>query len=206
MASEREPVPVSLGHAQQPAERADAARNRARVLQAAARLFARRGVAEVTMDDIAAEARVGKGTIYRRFGDKGGLATALLDERERELQRRLLSGPPALGPGAPPADRLVAFVSAYLRLVLDNIDILEMAETNSSGARFRSGAYALWVTHCRVLLEEAGAADADLRAQMILAALSAEQVRDWIGEQERDPDDLARGLAALAVALAGSGS
>src|SRR4051812_6991170 len=79
-------------------ERADAARNRIRVLAAAETLFAERGVDAVTMDDVAAAAGVGKGTLYRRFGDKGGLAMALLDEREAELQQRILSGPPPLGP------------------------------------------------------------------------------------------------------------
>ena len=61
-------------------ERADAARNRARVLGAAARLFAEHGVGAVTMDDIAAAAGVGKGTLYRRFTDKGELAAAVLDD------------------------------------------------------------------------------------------------------------------------------
>jgi AcrR family transcriptional regulator len=90
-------------------ERADAARNRVRVLTAAERLFSLHGVGAVTMDDVAAAAGVGKGTLYRRFGDKGGLAVALLDDRERALQQQILTGEPALGPGAPacgPAGRV----------------------------------------------------------------------------------------------------
>jgi len=59
-----------------PRERADAARNRAAVLQAAAGLFAEHGVTAVSMDQVAAAAGVGKGTIFRRFGDKAGLAVA----------------------------------------------------------------------------------------------------------------------------------
>jgi len=47
-----------------------------------------------------AAAGVGKGTLIPRFGDRAGLAVALLDERERELQERILSGRPPLGPGA----------------------------------------------------------------------------------------------------------
>src|SRR6516162_974624 len=83
-------------------ERRDKTRNRAKVLAAAADLFATHGVESTTIDDIATRAGVGVGTIYRGFGDKGGLVAAILDERERELQDRLLSGPPPLGPGAPP--------------------------------------------------------------------------------------------------------
>ena len=54
------------------------------------------------MDQVAAAAGVGKGTLFRRFGDKSGLAAALLDARERVLQEAVLFGPPPLGPGAPP--------------------------------------------------------------------------------------------------------
>ena len=38
------------------------------------------------MDAVAEAAGVGKGTLYRRFGDRNGLAYAILDEREREFQ------------------------------------------------------------------------------------------------------------------------
>src|SRR5688572_8574547 len=89
------------------AERADAARNRRRVLETAAGMFAERGVEAVAMDDIARAAGVGKGTLFRRFGDRRGLLRALLDEAERRLQDDVLGGPPPLGPGAPPAERLL---------------------------------------------------------------------------------------------------
>ena len=137
-------------------ERADAARNRTRVLAAAAALFAERGVGSVTMDDVAARAEVGKGTLYRRFGDRSGLAAALLDERESALQARILTGPPPLGPGAPPADRLAAFVQAYLEFVEEVLDLVVLSETSTPGARHRTGAHAFWVTHCRLQLEAAG--------------------------------------------------
>ncbi|MDQ2884136.1 MAG: TetR/AcrR family transcriptional regulator, partial [Actinomycetota bacterium] len=78
-------------------ERADAARNRARVLDAAERLSAQRGATRVTMEDIAKAAGVGKGTLYRRYPDRAAVAVALLDEHERRLQQQLLSGPPPLG-------------------------------------------------------------------------------------------------------------
>src|SRR5262245_47222458 len=83
-------VDLELMRTPPPRERADAARNRARVLAAAAELFGRLGVDSVSMDAVAAEAGVGKGTLFRRFGDKAGLAAALLDERERELQDAII--------------------------------------------------------------------------------------------------------------------
>lgn len=182
-------------------ERADAARNRLRVLAAAERLFAARGVAGVTMDDVAAEAGVGKGTLYRRFGDKGGLAVALLDQRERELQAALLSGEPPLGPGAPPAERMVAFVTAYLDLVASQLDLVVMSETSAPGARLRTGAHAFWGTHLRYLLNEAGASQVDLRADVVLAALAGEQVKHWLHDDRRDRGEVAAALAATALAL-----
>ena len=86
------------------------------MLEAAAALFREHGVDGVSMDAIAAAAGVGKGTLFRRFGDKAGLAVALLDEQERALQEAVLFGPAPLGPNgsAAPAERLRSFVDAYL--------------------------------------------------------------------------------------------
>jgi AcrR family transcriptional regulator len=156
-------------------ERADAARNRAAILAACGRLFAAHGVDAVSMDAIAAEAGVGKGTLFRRFGDKAGLAVALLDERERELQERILRGPAPLGPGAPAAHRVTAFVAAYLDYVHGHLDLVRMSEHASPGARYRIGAYRFWHRHLAILIGEAAPAlDADATAHLVLAGLGAE--------------------------------
>jgi AcrR family transcriptional regulator len=164
-----------------PQERADAARNRAAVLAAAAELFAAHGVAGVSMDAIAAAASVGKGTLFRRFGDKAGLAVALLDERERALQDKVLFGPPPLGPGGAadppgPARRLRAFVTAYLDYALAHLDLVRMSETASPGARYRIGAYRFWHRHVALLLDATGHVDADALAHAVLAPLAAEHL------------------------------
>jgi AcrR family transcriptional regulator len=190
-----------LGPAQPP-ERADAARNRRKVLAAAEELFAARGVEAVSMDDVAAAAGVGKGTLYRRFGDKSGLASALLDEREAQLQQDLLGGPPPLGPGGDPVDRLAAFVDAYLGFVIAHLDLVGMSQTASPGARLRIGSHRLWVRHCHMLLAEATAPDPDVRADVLLAALTAEQVRHWTRTEQRAPTELRNSLTRLAQALA----
>ncbi|GIH94451.1 TetR/AcrR family transcriptional regulator [Planobispora siamensis] len=166
-----------------PRERADAARNRLKVLAAAAKLFREKGVDGVSMDAVAAEAGVGKGTLFRRFGDKSGLAVALLDERERELQAGILSGPPPLGPGAPAAERLAAFTDAYLDYVLGHLDLVRMSETASPGARYRIGAYRFWRRHVAILLAELRpGCDADPLAHAVLASLAAEQVTALVAE------------------------
>ena len=96
-------------------ERADAARNREALLAAALRLVETRGVDCVTMDTVAAEAGVGKGTVFRRFESREGLMAALLNHSETQWQASVISGPPPLGPGAPPMERLLAFGHSRLR-------------------------------------------------------------------------------------------
>lgn len=71
-------------------ERADAARNRRRVVEAARMLFEERGVTAVNMEDVARAAGVGKGTLYRRFPNKGLLCQELLDEPTRRFQEEVL--------------------------------------------------------------------------------------------------------------------
>ena len=106
------------------------------------------------MDDIARAAGVGKGTLFRRFGDRQGLLRALLDEAERRLQEDVLRGPPPLGPGAPPAERLLAFLHGMVELVEERGAILRAYETSSPGARLRTAAYQGWHLHVSVLLAE----------------------------------------------------
>ncbi|MET7617826.1 helix-turn-helix domain-containing protein [Streptomyces sp. NPDC005408] len=173
-------IPLELLRTPPRKERVDAARNRVAVLDAAARLFAERGVEAVSMDQIAAAAGVGKGTLFRRFTDKSGLAVALLDERERDLQERILSGPPPLGPGAPASERLAAFIDAYLDYVLEHLDLVRMSETASPGARYRIGAYRFWHQHLTILLRDA--ADPESTAHALLAALGAEHLAATVSE------------------------
>ncbi|MFC0597440.1 TetR/AcrR family transcriptional regulator [Streptomyces palmae] len=181
-----------------PVEQARSARNRAAVLEAAARLFAEHGVDGVSLDQVAAAAGVGKGTVFRRFGDKAGLAVALLDSRERVLQEGILHGPPPLGPGAPAAQRLTAFLDAYLDYLLEHLALVRMSETASPGARYRIGAYRFWHRHLAILL--ATTPDPDGTAHTLLAALAAEHVTALLPEvgEQRIRDNLRRvALAAL---------
>src|SRR5947209_19779977 len=106
------------------APRVDAMRNRAAILQAAQRLLREHGADAITMDGLACEAGVGKGTLFRRFGDRASLFRALLDESERRLQEGFIRGPAPLGPGAPPAARLIAFGDALLDLTVERGDLL----------------------------------------------------------------------------------
>jgi AcrR family transcriptional regulator len=68
--------------------RADAARNRRRILDAAREVFAEHGLG-VGVDAIAQKAGVGIGTLYRRFPTKEELLQAIVDDRLEELRTRL---------------------------------------------------------------------------------------------------------------------
>jgi AcrR family transcriptional regulator len=151
-------------------ERADAARNRARIMEAAAALVAERGIEHVSMQDIAAAAEVGTGTIYRRFGDRAGLAIQLLDEHTRQFQQALISGPPPLGPGAPAVDRLHAFGGAYLQLLEEHGGLILAAEPSG---REGGGPYRFYLAHLTLLLREAAPhLDAEYAAHTLLAGLA----------------------------------
>ena len=122
------------------------------------------------MDDVARAACVGTGTLYRRFGDRAGLALALLDEQTRALQNALIAGPPPLGPGAPAADRLQAFGAAYLEHLEQQADVIAVGTpAGSEGA----GPFGFYLTHLAILVREAAPhLDADYTAHVLLSALS----------------------------------
>ncbi len=155
-------------------ERADAARNRRKVLDAAECLFAERGVSEVSMDEVAAAAGVGKGTLYRRFGDRSGLAMAVLDAHDRLLQHEILRGDPPLGPGAPPCERLLAFTDA----MIDHVDRLGELLQAVGSSRYRTSVYAAYHLHVAMLLRQARPeCDAPVLADLVLAPLAPDLYR-----------------------------
>src|SRR5262245_26637532 len=82
-----------------------------KILCAAARLFASHRFHEARMEDIAALAEVGKGTLYRYFKDKEELYLALLDRAAESLQSRLCR---CLDQTLPPRRQLVAVVAGLL--------------------------------------------------------------------------------------------
>lgn len=182
------------------AERSDAARNRQRILSAADRLFTRYGVAGTTMDAIAAEAGVGKGTLFRRFGGRAALALGVLESSEREFQEAFIRGPAPLGPGAPPDERLIAFGRALLSRVAAHSDLFLAAETaGAPGARLDSGVWRAYRTHVRMLILQASPElDADYAAEALLAPLVAEVVVHQLRTPGMTLARLANGWEAVA--------
>lgn len=174
----------TLDHAGRPsvagAERRDAARNRRRVLEAASGLFAERGVCETTMEEIAAQAGVGKGTLYRRYPNKGLLCQALLDEPTRDFQARTMRATSARD--LSPLERLELFFEHLVAFMEENLDLLYGAHTSLSSAdRLSHPAYDWRRWTVLGLLREAarrgevsGELDLDYLATALLAPLDVE--------------------------------
>lgn len=181
-----------------PPERRDAVRNRAVVLDAAERIVREQGVNALRMADLARVAGVGAGTVYRGFGSKGALLRALLDDRERALQREILTGAAPLGPGAPAAQRLRAFMDALHQLTMRERQVLVASEEGSPVARHRTGVHGAWRLHVATLLAELHPdADAVVLAEVLLAPLSGALHVHLLDDEGRSPTVLAGELARL---------
>src|SRR5215831_995520 len=148
-----------------PAERADAARNRRRLLATAREMIAEEGAGALTMDGLAERAGLGKGTVFRRFRTRAGIFQALLDDDERDFQERVLSG-------APPLDRLIAYGRARIDFLIGHREIARA--TLDGRQRVPAGSSSpMSRAHIRFLLGEIrlGAADLDILATQLTAAL-----------------------------------
>lgn len=193
--------PVGGGH-----ERSDAARNRLAVLDAARALFLERGVTCVTMEEISREAGVGKGTLYRRFPNKGRLCEALLDEPTREFQRETMELVGEAGVGS--IEKLDRFLDGLVLFTEENLDLLYGGEEPLWGsnrlARFRSPAYDWRRWTVLGLLRGAareGTVDADLDLEYLATALLAPLEVDLYYHQRRvaglPTDRISAGLRSL---------
>jgi AcrR family transcriptional regulator len=154
------------------AERADAARNRRHLLAVARQMLAEQGADALTMDGLAARAGLGKGTVFRRFGTRAGIFAALLDDDERAFQQQVLAGPPPLGPGAAPLDRLIAYGRARTGFLISHCDIARAALDGHQPIPAGSQT-PLSQVHIRILLGQMdlGGADLDMLAIRLTAAL-----------------------------------
>ena len=186
---------------QRPPERRDAARNRVALLEAAQRLIEHCGIDKVTMDAVAEAAGVGKGTVFRRFDSREGLMAAVLDHSETEWQAAVISGPPPLGPGAPPWERLLAFGRSRLETSLEHADLIR----NAGRAGTRSfAAYSFAAMHLRYLLTQLGVAgDLQLLAVALMAPLEAPILDQQVRIEGLDVGRVYDGWADLAGRIVG---
>ncbi|TMR32312.1 TetR/AcrR family transcriptional regulator [Nonomuraea zeae] len=185
---------------QPPPERADAARNRQKIVEVAARMVAEHGAEDLSLDEVARVAGVGVGTVYRRFGDRAGLIYALIDERERRFQQAFFAGPPPLGPGAPAAERISAFLDALVDRIVAQQSLFVLL---AKGAKLSGGPYRVHHVHLATLLAQARghSRDAAFLADALLAPVDACLIAHQREERGMTVEEIKSGLTALAAAV-----
>ncbi|GAB1333058.1 TetR/AcrR family transcriptional regulator [Streptomyces sennicomposti] len=187
--------------------RKDAVRNREAVLAAADALFARRESPEdVTMADVATAAGVGKGTLFRAFGDRAGLLRALYEARLEPIRQAVETGPPPLGPTTPPRDRVPALLDALLCFKLDNRRLALALEEGGSSSPYRAEHYERWHSLLRSALEQIpGLDDSDFTACALLSATRADLVEHLAGEERVPRERMREQLANFVNRVLASG-
>ena len=187
-------------------ERADAARNRRHLLTTAREMLVEQGADKLTMDALAERAGLGKGTVFRRFGTRAGIFQALLDDDEQDFQRQVLFGPPPLGPGAPPLDRLIAYGRARTGFLIEHREIAR-ATLDGKESRPVGSQTPMSRIHIRYLLRELrlGAADLDVLSLQLTAALDAPLLLYLSGSEEppETSERLGRGWEDLVQRVCG---
>src|SRR5437016_11788706 len=109
-----EPMAPTATRTKKPSREEKKARTRTRLLDAAATVFARRGFAAASLDEVAEEASLTKGAVYSNFESKDDLIVALLDER---LDRRLLGVATAVDPAGNVEQQATQAAAAYLKVI-----------------------------------------------------------------------------------------
>ncbi|MEV4611090.1 TetR/AcrR family transcriptional regulator [Kitasatospora sp. NPDC049258] len=177
-------------------ERADALRNREAVLAAADALFAASSSPHgVSMDEIAAAAGVGKGTLFRRFGDRNGLIGAVIAARLEPVRQAVLEAQRAVG--ASPRQRVLDLLDASLRFKIEHRHLMSAAEEAGLSSPYLAEHYGWWHGTLRAALDQVpGVHHADFTAHALLAAVRADLVAYLIDDRKMTPGALREALAA----------
>ncbi|MWA02025.1 TetR family transcriptional regulator [Actinomadura sp. LD22] len=150
--------------------RADAQRNRARILMSAKKAFAERGP-DAPLDEIARNAGVGNATLYRHFPTRRDLLIAVYADEVTELTangRDLLHHDP-------PADALFAWLRAFIAHAADKGDLARAIPEDGRSPLFDEWHAAMHATVAPLLAraQEAGAVRSDLDGPDLLALAGA---------------------------------
>lgn len=187
-------------------ERSDAARNRRSILAAARSLFGDKGVTRVTMEEVARTAGVGKGTLYRRFPNKGLLCEALLDEPTRRLQAEVLVSLSDPNRGA--LEKLRNFLGRLVLFTEENLDLLYGGHDTLQGtervARYGHPSYGWMRWTVLGLLREAARngelseeKDIEYLADAMLAPLNVDLYYHQRRVMSLSPERISAGLSSM---------
>ena len=181
-----------------------------KILTAAARLFAGQRFHEARMEDIAAAAEVGKGTLYRYFKDKEELYTALLSRAADQQGERLHA---AVGQARGGRAKLEAAVAVFIHFFDENphlLDLIQHAEMLHKRAddfpwqRARDESMQLVRTIFKEADETGEFRVSDPELGMLLLMGGVRAVLRF-GDKPRAPDLAARVVEMLLAGAAGEG-
>ena len=181
--------------------RADARRNRERLLSVARTAFAAEGLS-VPLDEIARRAGVGPGTLYRHFPTKEALFEAIVHDRLRQIQEEAR----ARGASADPEDALFAFIDRVVAdagpkqdlidaLASAGVDISPSVAAVAAGIRDEIG-------HLLARAQQSGAVRPDITIDDLMALLSG--LLFAVRPRSRHKADAGRLLAVLRAGLSGT--
>ncbi|MER8047175.1 TetR/AcrR family transcriptional regulator [Streptomyces sp. NPDC094032] len=153
------------------------------------------------MDDIAAAVGVGKGTLFRRFGDRAGLIAAVIASRDEPLKQAVRDAT-----GSSPRQRVLDLLDAALRFKIENRHLMSAAEDAGLSSPYEAGHYGWWHETLRAALDDVpGVHVADFTAHALLAAIRADLVAYLIDDQGMTAEELRSSLAAHVEAVLGDG-
>lgn len=180
------------------ASAADAARTAQRVLDSAIDLFAARGFADVSLDDIAGFAEVTRGAIYHHFRNKASLFAAVAARLQSEIASAVVTAAESAGPE--PGDQLRAGSHAFLDaitsgaavrvLLIDAPAVIGWQEWRRLDAESSE-------THLRAALKVAGVPSELLDATTAQLSGAMNEAALWIAQHENPDLARARSHAAL---------
>ena len=165
-----------------PTLRADAQRNRVRILDAAESVFAERG-ASASTEEVASRAGVAIGTVFRHFPTKRDLLTAIMTD----LRRRLTAQARSLAVESDPATALFEFATS----------LVEQATTKRTVVEVLTGEVGSLQQAVEVLLlraQRAGAVRPDARIMDVMALLAAASQGALRGGWDRQSTDRMLGI------------
>ncbi|WP_280400189.1 TetR/AcrR family transcriptional regulator [Nocardia carnea] len=175
--------------------RADAERNRAAILAVAGRLICDDKLGNVSMDEIAAAAGVGKGTLFRRFTDREGLIRALFDDKTARAWATAHAQ--ATDTTVPVAERILTYIAAVFDLT--TVELQPLTRAMPDGCN--SDTWAPWRNQLTELIAQL---DPDADAEFLTLALFSSMrpdLTDFVGTQRHRAGVL--DLTARVLGIAG---
>jgi AcrR family transcriptional regulator len=123
-----------------------------KILQTARRLFVQKGYTATSMRQVAAEAGIGKATIYHHFPDKQSIIMALLEQNQAKIQENLA----IMRAETDPRRQFQVSAELSIKYLLDSADLLQIARREVPGGReFMMGGFGAFMHEFRLLLSDA---------------------------------------------------